>query len=418
MSSNGNDGKVMRLMFLAWGESIHARRRIRIFTEDPSFDVAVVSTFDYHFENARNYLLSDAGHNKRSLIGFFFDTLNRITDENIRITDENILRNLLESIWKSLKDLRILKRAVKDFQPDVIFLQTLLYPCYLTYFLPKEIPVIITFWNGDVTWWAKWNGLERLLKKRIVVYGVQHSAAMTVNSQSAFDACLNYGASPEKIHLIRYPGVDLEHFKPASREEAKRRLGIDAGKVVLCPRGIGGYLNSDIIIEAAAAVIAKIPEVVFIFISGVGDDAEWQRHLEKATQLGISGRLQRHGLIPWESMPLYYQASDVVVSISSKDSLPNCMMESMACGIPVVMGDIPQIRDWVTDGVNGLLTPPRDPESLAKALLRLLDDNGVLVNAFNKYNFDLVCREFDSRVNSPLVKQLVYDVGERHAQKG
>lgn len=42
-------------------------------------------------------------------------------------------------------------------------------------------------------------------------------------------------------------------------------------------------------------------------------------------------------------MPDYYACADVMVSISSHDSLPNCMLEAMACGIPVVMGDIPQI---------------------------------------------------------------------------
>jgi glycosyltransferase involved in cell wall biosynthesis len=68
--------------------------------------------------------------------------------------------------------------------------------------------------------------------------------------------------------------------------------------------------------------------------------------------------------------------------------------------------------------VNGLLTPPRDTVSLAQALIRLLGDDGTLANVFNKYNLDLVCREFDSRKNSPLAKQLVYDIGVKHTQRG
>jgi hypothetical protein len=51
-------GKRTRVLFFAFGESIHARRRIGIFTADPSFEVGVISTFAYDFENAKNYYLS------------------------------------------------------------------------------------------------------------------------------------------------------------------------------------------------------------------------------------------------------------------------------------------------------------------------------------------------------------------------
>lgn len=403
MAPGENLPKRVRIMFLAWGESIHARRRIRIFTEDPFFEVAVVSTFNYNFENAQNCLLTDA-QNKKLI---FFKILKWITRRNT-------LALLLEDIWRGCKDLRILKKAVSAFHPDVIFLQTLLYPCYLAYFLPKKIPVVITFWNGDVTWWAKWTGVERLLKKKIVMYGVQHATALTVNSKIAFDACTDYGAPPEKIHLIRYPGVDLERFRPSEKNKARQKINVAYRHVVLCPRGLGGYLNSDIIINAAATVIKKIPEVMFLFISGVGGEEEWRRHLKWARELGIPNNLRRDGQIPWDKVPLYYQAADVVVSVSSNDSLPNCMMEAMACGIPVVMGDIPQIREWVTDGVNGLLVPPRDPEALSDALIKILDGSGKLTTAFVRYNLDLVRREFDSRKNTNMIKQLVVKVTKKH----
>src|SRR4030042_4298500 len=49
-----------KVLFLAWGFSIHAYRRIQLFVDDPEFEVAVVSTHDYNFTNARNILLTDA----------------------------------------------------------------------------------------------------------------------------------------------------------------------------------------------------------------------------------------------------------------------------------------------------------------------------------------------------------------------
>ena len=398
-----------KVMFLAWGESIHARRRIRLFADDPSFDIAVVSTFNYKFDNAKNYLLDDAKTKQfiALLISYFFLFLKLITFKNT-------LTLLFEDFWKIRKDLKILKNAYSEFQPDIIFLQTLLYPCYLAYALPKKTPVIITFWNGDVTWWAKWNGLDRLIKKKIVVYGVKRAAAMTVNSQTAFEACLAYGVPPEKIHLIRYPGVDLERFRPGSKEDARRQLEIHSRKVVLCPRGIAEYLNTDIIIEAAALFIKINPDIVFLFISGVGGNTEWQRLLKKAAELGVADHLRRDGQVPWEKMPLYYQAADAVVSMSSNDSLPNCMLEAMACGTPLVMGDIKQIREWIEDGINGLLVPPRDSEALSRSLLRFLGEDNILTEQFSRYNLELVASEFDGRKNSLFAKKLVKNIAAKH----
>ncbi len=319
-------------------------------------------------------------------------------------------RELSNNVVVAVDDFRILQQATEDFKPDLIFLQTLLYPCYLSYFLPRNIPIVITFWNGDVTWWAQYSGLDRLLKKQLVKYGVMRAQAITVNSQVAYDACLGYGIPDEKVHLIRYPGVDLNLFKPASQETAKKKLNLDTHKVIFCPRGIGGYLNSDVIIEAAALVIEQIPDALFLFIVGEWAEAEWQKHVLQATKLGILRNIRRDDLVSWEEMPSYYQASKAVVSISSNDSLPNCMLEAMACGIPLVMGNIPQISEWVTDGVNGLLIPPRDSKLLAQALLSLLVEENKIAETFKHYNIELIYSAFDSRKNSYLIRNLVTNI--------
>lgn len=437
--------KRVKVLFLVWGESIHARRRISLFTEDTAFEVAVVSTFNYAFSNAQNVLLTEARPKHQpvssnflpwrvittisSYLKAFLAAWKIFRSSGVLSEAGGTLRHLslIKTVFftpetrydvkLAVNDFHLLRQTVEDFQPDVIFLQTLLYPCYLSNFLPREIPVIITFWNGDVTWWAQWRGLERLLKKQMVTYGVQRARAMTVCSRVAYEACLNYGVPADKVHMIRYPGVDLERFRPAPRDTACKSLGIESGRVILCPRGLGDYLNSDVIIEAAAVAIAKAPDLLFLFISGAGGDIEWQKHLQRARELGIADHLRRDGQIPWERMPLYYQAADAVVSISSNDSLPYCMLEAMACGIPLVMGDIPQIREWITDGVNGLLAPPRDPDEVAGAMLQLLESDEVQTTAFVKHNLELVDRIFDSRKNSFLIKKLVSDIAANKIER-
>jgi glycosyltransferase involved in cell wall biosynthesis len=264
-------------------------------------------------------------------------------------TARNSLDVLLD-VAVAREDYRILRDTAAGFDPHVVFLQTLLYPCYLAYFLPKKYPIVITFWNGDVTWWAQWNGIDRAIKRQIVSHGVRRAAALTVNSEHARRSLMEIGAETGKIHLIRYPGVDLERFAPASKVQARRALGISAEKVVFCPRGLGGSLNSDVIVEAAGVVAASQPGTLFLFVSGAAGETEWEHHVERARAMGIEDCLRMDGHVPWETMPLYYQSADVVVSVSSKDSLPNCMLEAMACRVPLVMGDLPKSgTGWRTE---------------------------------------------------------------------
>lgn len=405
-----------KVLFFAWGDSIHARRRITIFAKDPALEVGVISTFAYEFENAKNFDLSFSEHVAKKIIRM--SLLRKIIRKILIQLIHPILRHFDKDITKAdcyrwIAHAQLVKDYTRQFKPDVIFLQTLLYPCYLSFLLSKRIPTIITFWNGDLTWWAKWNGIERTLKKQVVLHGIKRAAAITVNSEAAFNACLKYGATKDKVKLIRYPGVNLDLFKPQSdRFELRKRLELRHEKIVLCPRGLGGYLNSDVIIEAAAMVVKQFPDTLFLFLSGVGSEALWDEHKKRAEELGIAENIRRDGQVPWENMPIYYNAADVVVSVSSNDSLPNCMMEAMACGTPLVMGDIPQIQVWIKDGVNGFLVPPRDPNLLAEAIVKVFEDRGKGIDKFIQNNMGIVQREFDSRIAAASAKKLVHNIAK------
>ncbi len=437
--------KPVRVLFVAWGYSIHAVRRIRIFLEDPGFEVAVVSNHDYRFPGALNVPLTGEEGRRKIREGILSERenllgntppgrspgiLSRIRNRlwasallipflhRIGIHDISVIRSagnsldVLMDVAIARKDRRILLDAVSRFDPDVVFLQTLLYPCHLAYRLPGKRPVIITFWNGDATWWAEWDGIDRIIKRQIVSRGVRLAAAMTVNSEHVRRALSEIGADEGKVHLIRYPGVDLERFAPGPKEPSRRELRITAEKVVFCPRGVGGYLNSDIIIESMPDVLRTHPDTLFLFVSDVGAE-EWNRHTERARSLGVEDHLRRDGQVPWERMPEYYRAADVMVSISSNDSLPNCMLEAMACGTPVILGDLPQLREWVEDGASGFLVPPRTPAALAEKIREIFEAPPRRIDEFALRNRNLVEKEADCRKAGDRIKRLVRE----HARK-
>lgn len=424
--------KRTRVLFLAWGFSIHAKRRIQIFVDDPSFEVAVVSTYNYEFERTANFLLK--GVKKKDAvcrrISEAAAALKFLLSSSVAIKQELFLsrdfkrelvgqlrdfvscRRLIGEIVRAAEDLKTLKAAFIAFKPDVIVLQTLLYPCYLAYYLPRSIPFIVTFWNGDLTWWAQWNGIERISKEALVRHGINRARAITVNSTAAYETCLNYGATKEKVHLVRYPGVELERFRPQAKNSARNDIGIVHEKVVLCPRGLGGYLNSDVIIEAVQEVLRRFPNTLFLFLSRKGDEKEWKKHLERARCLGVAENIRCDGQVPWEAMPTYYNASDVMISISSQDSLPNSLLEAMACEVPVITSNLCQMQEWITDGVNGFTVPPRNSKMLSDRIVEILGDGGEKSRIFGKHNSKLVTELADSKKNSEKIKELVHKVTE------
>ena len=69
-----------------------------------------------------------------------------------------------------------------------------------------------------------------------------------------------------------------------------------------------------------------------------------------------------------------FRLAQITVSPSLHDGTPNTLLEAMACGCFPVAGDIESVREWITDGVNGILCDPKEPGSLADALLLALRD--------------------------------------------
>ncbi len=442
------DKKEKRILFLTWGYSIHSKRRIEIFSEDPSFTVAVVSSYDYQLKNTENYLLSDAtkslhhdkidqseGHGKQNwlyalvarykyLISNHFNivlliiglkqliTSNFLSSDDISKKKGDILRHFLSSqrlrsdLIKVAKDLKILKAAILSFKPDIIFLQTLLHPSYLVFFLPFKIPILITFWNGDLQWIAQWDKIDYLVKRQIVAYGVNIAKKITVNSKNAFDICLRYGAKSEDVHLIRYPGVDTDRFKPISKSSAKKKLSIGRKRMVLWPRGLGQYLNSEVIVKCAPYVLKQYPDTLFCVLISNDNYPDLEKHQALANEMGVGLYFRWINRVSWDEMPLYYSAADVTISIASKDSFPNCMIESMACKSPVIMGDIKPIREWVRDGVNGFLVAPEDHKALAKRIKEVFNYPKDMLMLIIENAYDKVTNEADYKSNKKLIKEL------------
>jgi glycosyltransferase involved in cell wall biosynthesis len=125
----------------------------------------------------------------------------------------------------------------------------------------------------------------------------------------------------------------------------------------------------DVFVRAAAILAARFPEVVFQ-IAGAGQQQEPLQRLVR--QCGIENRCELRGEV--RDIPAFLGELDVAVLASHSEGLSNALLEYMAAARPVVATAVGANVELIEDGVHGLLVPPGDPQALAAAVARLLED--------------------------------------------
>jgi glycosyltransferase involved in cell wall biosynthesis len=172
--------------------------------------------------------------------------------------------------------------------------------------------------------------------------------------------------------LSRFPhsvipyGLDLEVFKERDRRFSREVLGIprEAKVLLFVSNGLHVHLKGlHLLVEALEGMDSA--RDLFLLCIGPGPPPALQRfphaHIPIVTEDGL--------------LSLIYSAADVFVLPSLADNLPNTMLESLACGTPVVAFAAGGIPEGVRPGITGLLARAGDPAELRSAILKLLGDD-------------------------------------------
>lgn len=168
--------------------------------------------------------------------------------------------------------------------------------------------------------------------------------------------------------------VDLDHFRPGSQGDGVRaKHGIPAGTpLVLSVGRIVPHKGMEHLVEAARSI-----EDARVVIAGTGPHVPALQRLAKT--MGVDGRVVFAGRVPNEELPDYYAACDVFVlpSVSRLEAFGIVALEAMACGKPVVVSDIPGVREVIQDGREGLVADAMNPEDLGRKIRALLANERV-----------------------------------------
>ena len=227
--------------------------------------------------------------------------------------------------------------------------------------------------------------------------------AYIANSRAAVEAAFaKEGIRRERFTLIYNPISRTRWENGKASLISRAELGLDASDFVIGSvatiRRIKGY---ETLVRAARLVVDRHPNVRLLCFGAV-DAPEYHAELQALTaELGLERHISWHGAIdnPYRVLPVF----DLAVLSSYSESLSNSVLEYCVAGLPIVVSNVGGMSEIITDGENGFLVPPKEPEPLAEKIITLIE-NPQLRLAFAKRAAETACRNFDE---STILRQYV-----------
>ena len=220
-----------------------------------------------------------------------------------------------------------------------------------------NLPVVITARGSDVTQWPDYP-----TPRRRIQHAIAEAAALITVSAALGEELVVLGADPVKVNVLRN-GIDLAQFQPLDHAAMRTALGV-SGLLLLSV----GLLIPRKGHDKTIAALALLPDVTLIIL---GEGPERAALQALAERLGVADRVRLLGAKPHSELSRYYSAADAMVLASSREGWANVLLESMACGTPVLASNIPGNPEVVQSPEAGLILRQNTPEGIAEAWHRL-----------------------------------------------
>jgi glycosyltransferase involved in cell wall biosynthesis len=264
-----------------------------------------------------------------------------------------------------------------------------------------EIPVLIL--NRGVSFpLDRWNRLG---------YTTRRVAAIVAVCESIKQGLAAAGVPPEKIEVI-YSGTDLERFHPqVDGSPVRHELGLGPGHVLITQVGIRSWRGNDDVLDAMTRVHRAAPHARLLFVGA--PPARIASTLDKARGIGLEGVVSVLG--HRHDIPEILAASDLVVDASYAGlGLTGSLREALAVETPVIGPRLEGVPELIIDGETGLLVPPRNPDALAQAMLRTIE-NPTRARAMARAGRKSVEAQFSTAVKVERTEALYRRLLEAHA---
>ncbi|MDO8264623.1 MAG: glycosyltransferase family 4 protein [Gallionella sp.] len=209
---------------------------------------------------------------------------------------------------------------------------------------------------------------QHILPRRMIQWAASRAAASIGVCSALVDVLRGWNIPQDRLYVMRN-GVDLARFRPLPQDTVRAELGLTGFPLLVSVGYLVERKGHHIAIDALAKLLPAHPGARLIII-GDGEERENLRNL--CNSLGVEDRVSFTGALPNAELFRWYSAADVMILASSREGWANVLLESMACGTPVVATRIWGTPEVVAEDVAGRLVDQRDGGAFAEAISSLL----------------------------------------------
>lgn len=293
-----------------------------------------------------------------------------ITDQETKIVPHvEIVRLrpvLRKDVGSLIYNIIALRTALRQFRPDLV---------HAHYFLPYGLlvafsgyhPSVLTIWGSDLFLWSFRSAVHRTLARSLM----RRFDLITSRTEHVVSIIRSFIGCRDVVNLMGPWGVDTTVFRPISEKgKLREELGIRGDPVLLSPRALRPNYNISVLV-AAFRCFAQTHNKALLLQADYGEEGYRAQILNLVYKLGLTEQFQvfRVPTDNPELMAKYYNAADLVISVPISDVLSQSILEAICCGTPVLVSDIPSIREWVSQGETGFVAKTcDDPIELARTI--------------------------------------------------
>lgn len=204
------------------------------------------------------------------------------------------------------------------------------------------------------------------IPRRLIQWTAGQANASISVCQALSNVLADLGADPTRLKVLRN-GVDLVRFQPIPQAEARHALNLGDEPLLL---SVGHLVER----KGHHLVIGMLPHLPEHRLLIAGDGEERGALTSLARNLNVADRVHFAGAVPQSELPRYYAAAACLVLASSREGWANVLLESLACGTPVVATRLWGTPEVVASPVAGQLAETRTVEGLLAAFQALQAD--------------------------------------------
>ncbi len=196
-------------------------------------------------------------------------------------------------------------------------------------------------------------------------------AMLSCSGYNATTVAARYGGSPEVV----FNGFDAQLFTPQPPDPDLRSQLLRPGERAILALGrLQPWKGVQYAIDAMSHLPARLNARLLI-----GGEGTYRAALEQqVANLGLTDRVTFLGNVPHHMVPRLFALAEVVVGASfASETFGMTLCEALACARPVIASDWAGFREVVIDGESGLVVPKQNPQALAAAITRLMDDQAL-----------------------------------------